>query len=175
MYGMKKTELTLLPYDPVWRDDFKAEKNRITSALGIPPERIEHVGSTSIATVHAKPIIDIAILCGDIGLGPVAGALQKLGYHYRGQYDDNPGHYYAVLDRGEVRLCQAHIYTSPNEDWRKKLIFRDVLSREVELAKEYSDYKLTLAESVANKSEYAEIKTRWMDSFILKVLEKHQS
>ena len=170
MYGMRRDELRLLPHDPAWEDDFSAEKNRIADALGDTSVRIEHVGSTSIPTVHAKPILDIAILCGEKGVEPVAGALRGLGYEYRGQYGDEVGHYYAVLDRANIRLCQAHIFTEATADWHSKLRFRDVLRQNLELAREYDDYKLGLAKVAADKREYAETKSRWVDTFIVKVM-----
>lgn len=170
MYGMKRDELRLLPHDPAWKDDFLAEKNRIACALGNPSMRIEHVGSTSIPTVHAKPILDIAVLCGEIGLEPVVRGLLGLGYEYRGRFDEEHGHHYAVFDRGNVRLCQAHIFTEATADWHSKLRFRDVLRQNLGLAREYDEYKLRLAEVAANKTEYAEVKTRWVDAFILKVM-----
>lgn len=170
-YGMRRDELRLLPHDPAWGADFLAESGRIAQALDDPSARIEHVGSTAIPTVHAKPILDIAILCGEKGLEPVARALRLLGYDYRGQYDDTEvGHYYAVLDKGNVRLCQAHIFTEATAGWHSNLRFRDVLRRDVELAREYDHYKLGLAKVAANKSEYAELKSRWVDDLILKVL-----
>jgi GrpB-like predicted nucleotidyltransferase (UPF0157 family) len=170
MYGMKKDQLQLLPHDPAWKDDFLTEKNRIAAALDDGSVLIEHVGSTAIPTIHAKPIIDIAILCGERGLEPLARALLGLGYDYRGLFGEEHSHYYAVLDEDNVRLCQAHIFTEANADWHSKLRFRDVLRRNPELAHEYDDYKQRLAKVVANKSEYAEIKTRWVDTFILKVM-----
>jgi GrpB-like predicted nucleotidyltransferase (UPF0157 family) len=170
MYGMRKDELRLLPHDPAWADDFLAEKKRIADALADASARIEHVGSTSIPTVHAKPILDIAILCGGKGIEPVVEALLGLGYDYRGRFDDAAGHHYAVLDSGNVRLCQAHIFTEATADWHSKLRFRDVLRQNLALAREYDDYKLGLAEAAASKTEYAEIKSRWVDTFITKVL-----
>lgn len=170
MYGMRRDELCLLPHDPAWEADFLAEKERITAHLCDPSARIEHVGSTSIPTVHAKPILDIAILCGDKGLDPLIHALKGLGYEYRGQFDDEAGHYYAVRDGGAVRLCQAHIFAEATPDWHAKLKFRDVLRRNHELAREYDEYKRWLAGVAANKTEYAEAKSRWVDTFVLKVL-----
>ena len=170
MYGMRKDELLLLPHDPAWEDDFLTEKNRIADVLGDHSARIEHVGSTSIPTVHAKPILDIAILCGEKGLEPAVQALLGLGYDYRRQFDDEAGHYYAVLDRANVRLCQAHIFTEATADWHSTLRFRDVLRRNLELAREYDDYKLGLARVAAHKTEYAEIKSRWVDAFMVKVM-----
>lgn len=166
---MKKSDLRLVPHDPAWPEDFLAEKRRIIDAAGEAAVCVEHVGSTSIPTVWAKPILDIAILCGAGGVEPVAAALRSLEYDYRGQYDEKPGRYYAVLDREGVRLCQAHVHTDATGDWADKLMFRHVLRRDLALAREYNDYKLALAETAANKNDYAETKTRWVDEFIVKV------
>ncbi len=170
MYGMNKSELRLMPHDVVWKDEFAAEHERIKSAVADLSVQIEHIGSTAIPTVWAKPILDIAVLCAAENLEAVADALTNLGYEYRGQYDEMSGHFYAVLDRDNIRFCQAHIYTEADADWHSKLKFRDVLSQNAELAREYNDYILELAQMVSNKSEYAEIKSKWVDSFILKVL-----
>jgi GrpB-like predicted nucleotidyltransferase (UPF0157 family) len=175
MYGMKRSELRLLPHDPAWSDDFITESNRIAAALLDASARIEHVGSTSIPRLHAKPILDIAILCGGAGLERVISALVGLGYEYRGRFGEKDGHYYAVLDAGDVRRCQAHIYTEENAGWRSKLRFRDVLRRNAELAREYDEYKLRLAKEVSGKSEYAEVKSRWVDTFILKFMSADSS
>ncbi len=170
MYGMNKSELRLMPHDGAWKDDFLVERERIETALADSSVLIEHIGSTSIPTVCAKPILDIAILCGAKGLKPIADALSKLGYEYRGQFDDENGHFYAVLDKDNIRFCQAHIYTEANADWYSKLKFRDCLRQNAELAREYNDYKFELANKVTDKSEYAEIKSKWVDTFILKIL-----
>jgi GrpB-like predicted nucleotidyltransferase (UPF0157 family) len=171
MYGMRRDELRLLPHDPAWENDFLVEKERISNLLEDPSARIEHVGSTSIPAVHAKPILDIAILCGEQGLDPLIRDLQELGYEYRGQFDEQQaGHYYAVRDRGAVRLCQAHIFAEATPEWHAQLKFRDVLRRHQELAREYDEYKRGLAEVAANKTEYAEVKARWVDTFMMKVL-----
>lgn len=170
MYGMNKSELRLMPHDVSWKDDFLAERERIKLAVADSSVIIEHIGSTAIPNVHAKPILDIAILCGAKGLKAVADALRKLGYEYRGQFDDERGHFYAVLDKENIRYCQAHIYREANKDWHSKLKFRDRLRQNAELAREYNDYKLELAQKVSNKSEYAEIKSKWVNTFILKIL-----
>ncbi len=78
MYGMKKDELRLLPHDPAWKDNFLAEKNRIAVVLQNSSVQIEHVGSTSIPTVHAKPILDIAVLCDEITIESVIRTLIQL-------------------------------------------------------------------------------------------------
>lgn len=171
MYGMDKRRLELVPHDENWKDDFLAEKRRITAALDDTDARVEHVGSTSIPKIHAKPILDIAVLCGGKNPAAVAAALESLGYDYRGRFDDQEdGHFYAVRDEGHVRLCQAHIYSEANADWHAKLKFRDSLRENAALAREYEEYKLRLARTTSDKSAYAAIKTKWLDEFILKVL-----
>ncbi len=167
---MNKGELRLRAHDVSWKNDFSTERERIEFAVADSSVLIEHIGSTAIPTVYAKPILDIAILCGAKGLEVVADALPKLGYVYRGNYDDESGHFYAVLDKGNIRYCQAHIYTEANADWHSKLKFRDRLRENAELAREYNDYKLELAKQVSDKSEYAAIKTKWVEVFILKIL-----
>jgi GrpB-like predicted nucleotidyltransferase (UPF0157 family) len=142
MYGMDKKKLQLMPYDVSWKDDFLSESERIKSAAHDSSIQIEHVGSTSIPNIYAKPILDMAILCGEKGLEVVANALENLGYDYRGQFDEKQGHFYAVLDKGSIRFVQAHIYTEETEDWHSKLMFRDVLRENAELVKEYNDYKI---------------------------------
>lgn len=170
MYGMNKSELRLVPHDANWEDDFAAESERIKSAVNVSSIRVEHIGSTSIPGIYAKPILDIAVLCDEKNLEAIIEGLQKLGYEYRGHYDENSGYFYAVLDKENVRYCQAHVYTEENDDWHLKLKFRNRLRENSELAREYNDYKLDLARKISNKSEYAEIKTKWVDQFILKIL-----
>ena len=169
MYGMNRDKLCLLPHDLTWKDDFLSEKHRIEAVLQDASVQIEHIGSTSIPSIHAKPILDLAVLCGERGVEPVAEALTALGYEYRGLSADRSGHYYAVRQQNNIRFCQAHIYLQPMSDWHSYLIFRDVLREHPDLAQEYDDYKLGLAKAVTDKSEYAKIKTQWIDTFILRV------
>ena len=169
MYGMKRDNLCLLPHDPAWKDDFLSEKHRITAVLQDSSVQIEHIGSTSIPSVHAKPILDLAILCGKRGVEPVAAALAALSYQYRGLSPERSGHYYAVREQNNIRFCQAHISQEPTRDWHDYLLFRDVLREHLDLAREYDEYKLGLAKVVPDKSEYANIKTQWIATFILKV------
>ena len=111
MYGMNKTKLILLPHDTSWAIDFANEKERILNALPRSTISIEHVGSTAIPRIYAKPILDIAVLCDEVELLCVSHIFEKLGYEYRDQYGEQPHHYYAVLDRNGMRYCQVHLYT----------------------------------------------------------------
>lgn len=175
MFGMNKKKLQLMPHDTTWKNDFLSESKRIEAAVNDHSIQIEHIGSTSIPNINAKPILDIAILCGEKGLEAVAKALQNLGYDYRGQFEDEIGHFYAVLDKGDIRFVQAHIYSEKTDDWFLKLKFRDVLSQNPKLAVEYNDYKLKLTGTTSNKKHYAEMKDKWVDTFILKVFAENKN
>ena len=79
-----KRPVDFIAHDPSWIDDFVAESRKIREVLVESSITVEHVGSTAIPTVHAKPILDIAILCGEGGINPVIQALVRVGYEYRG-------------------------------------------------------------------------------------------
>jgi hypothetical protein len=55
--GIEKRDIEIFDYDPRWRDEFEAHAERIADALGAAALRIEHVGSTSVPGLAAKPII----------------------------------------------------------------------------------------------------------------------
>ena len=89
MYGMRRNELRVVPHDPTWKDDFAAEKDRILHSLGDGKVQIEHVGSTAIETVYAKPVLDIAILCDEDGFATLVELWTNL-VEYRGSTKTNP-------------------------------------------------------------------------------------
>lgn len=64
--GLKNNEVRLVEYSPKWRDEFERSKNLILDHTHIPENRIEHIGSTSIIGMSAKPIIDIVIGVDDL-------------------------------------------------------------------------------------------------------------
>ncbi len=130
------------------------------------------VGSTSIPLVYAKPIIDIAILCGAKDLSVFESKLIDLGYDFRGQYGLQKQHYYAVFDKSGVRYFQIHLYTEATDDLQCKITFRDALNENPSLAQEYSTYKKWLVGQVNSKNKYAEVKSNWLDSFIKKMPNK---
>ena len=100
MYGMKRDQLQLLPYDPAWEDDFLGEKNEY-SDIGGRFSLIEHVGSTRYDD-PPKPIL-IAILCERKKLEHWPGH-DQLGYDTR-QFAKKRAAYYAIRDK-KTLLCR---------------------------------------------------------------------
>lgn len=172
MYGMRRGTLRVVEHDPSWAEDFRREHDRIREALSFDATvKIEHIGSTSIPIVRAKPIIDIAIGTSEEAREAVTQRLISIGYEYRGAFEGQPGHYYLVRDVGQVRMNHIHLWVLPNKGWDAHLRFRDVLRSRPDLAKRYDEAKVKLAEECGdNKILYAELKERWVDTFIGEVM-----
>lgn len=82
---MNTKHIVVLPYDERWKQDFQTIRDEIQEALGPLALAIEHVGSTSVPGLSAKPIIDIDVVIKDASvLGPVISSLAKIGYRHEG-------------------------------------------------------------------------------------------
>jgi GrpB-like predicted nucleotidyltransferase (UPF0157 family) len=154
---MFRTEMKLLPHDPLWRDWFTTEAERLMSVLDGVALRIEHVGSTAVPDLLAKPIIDIAVIVASSDdfercVEPVVG----LGYEYRGQHGEDPLRRYFVLERASKRLAQLHLCADESPSWRHAVAFRDLLRTRADLRTAYAREKMRVAEAVGwNKGEYS--------------------
>jgi GrpB-like predicted nucleotidyltransferase (UPF0157 family) len=154
---MSPSRLVLVPYDPAWPRLFEEEARRITAAMGTHVMRVEHVGSTAVPDLLAKPVIDIGVAVSSAAAADACIApLTSLGYEYRGMHGDDPARRYYVLNRDGRRAVQIHVYILPATAWDEMLRFRDALRAYPELAASYIAEKQRVAESVAwNKLEYS--------------------
>ena len=117
--------IALVPYDPTWPSRFEEWKQRLLAALPQPPHRIDHVGSTAVPGLAAKPVVDIQISVGDPNdEASYVPAIESLGVQLRNRDEDHrffrP---FAALPRDvHVHVCQA------GSEWeRRHLLFRDYL------------------------------------------------
>ena len=151
--GLRAGTVQVAPYDTRWPSLFASEAARVAVALGALPLRLEHIGSTSVPGLPAKPIIDI--LAGRPAGSPVEpyiAALVRAGYEHRGEAGI-PGRQY--FRRGEPRLFHVHLAETHGEFWRAHLVFRDVLRARPELAAEYAALKHRLtARHPADREAY---------------------
>ena len=137
--------IIIVDYDLNWPGLFQSLRKRIAVALGDMAAAIEHVGSTAVPGLAAKPIIDIDVLLKSETMLPVAiQRLASLGYIYRGDL--------GVPER-EAFFAPAgdpphHLYVCPPccAEFRRHLAFRDYLRAHPKDAKTYADLKITLAE-----------------------------
>lgn len=139
--GIEKREIRLVDYRPTWPDRFAEERDRIAVALGAVARRIDHIGSTSVPGLVAKPIIDIDLSVPEVEdegayLEPLLGA----GYRLRVR---EPGH---RLVRTPERDVHVHICTVGSEWERRHLLFRDWLRHDARDRTAYGQLKQRLAQ-----------------------------
>ena len=139
---MATKHVVVLPYDEQWKQDFLMIKDELTSALGQLAIRIEHIGSTSVAGLSAKPIIDIDVVIKDYTvLEDVVSALGEIGYQHEGNLGIAGRE--AFKYDGKEHLKKHHLYVCPEDspELRRHLAFRDFLRAHPEAVREYSRIK----------------------------------
>ena len=130
------------PYDETWKTDFIAIRDELNPALEGLVLRIEHVGSTSVEGLSAKPVIDIDVVIQDRSILPdVISALQKIGYRHEGDLGI-PGRD-AFKYEGKEHLRKHHLYvcSQDSEELRRHIAFRDYLRSNPDAVAEYSRIK----------------------------------
>ncbi|MBD3192632.1 MAG: GrpB family protein [Candidatus Heimdallarchaeota archaeon] len=160
-------------YDPNWPKEFEEEKQRLLSLIGSHVIGIEHVGSTAVPGLGAKPIIDILIGLKDLNdAKSCIPLLERLNYEYVPEYEDElpERRYFRKPPRGQGRRkFHIHMVATSSDFWERQLLFRDYLRLHPEVAKEYYILKKELvAKFTNNRRMYTDNKT----VFITKVLEK---
>jgi GrpB-like predicted nucleotidyltransferase (UPF0157 family) len=135
--------VTLAAYDPLWPEEFRAEAERMARVCDDLEIRIEHVGSTSIPGLSAKPIIDIAVgVPPRIDRTPYIQALKEIGYEHLGAYGLAGRDYFR---RGSPRSHHVHMWSWSSRQWRDHLAFRDYLRAHADARMEYEILKRELA------------------------------
>ena len=130
------------PYDEAWAQNFMEISAEIRAALGELALRIEHVGSTSVRGLSAKPIIDLDVVIRDDSVfETVVSRLQAIGYRHEGDLGI-PGRE-AFAYEGKDHLQKHHLYVCPADsaELKRHLAFRDYLRAHPEAAVEYSRVK----------------------------------
>ena len=132
--------VTLTAWDPAWPARFERERDRIRRALGDVARRVEHIGSTSVAGLAAKPIVDILVTVLDADdEGAFVEALVSAGYVLRVR---EPGH---RLFRTPDVAVHVHVLADSDPEADRYLIFRDRLRSSAEDRIAYERLKRELA------------------------------
>ena len=139
---IRRKRVVVLPYDEAWNRDFIRISTRIKSALEGLAIRIEHVGSTSVPGLSAKPIIDLDVVIEDGSwLEAVITALGGIGYRHEGDLGIAGREAFAY--EGKEHLRKHHLYVCPSNsaELKRHLAFRDYLRARPEAAREYGRIK----------------------------------
>lgn len=144
-----------------------AEKTIRTLQKLIPEARdIQHVGSTAIRSIDAKPIVDIAVALDDVQ--SVTSHIEELagyGIIYRGS--DVPGQILFIIGEGNIRTHHIHIVKWRGKAWNNYIMFRDYMNSHPDKAAEYEKLKKQLASSFPdNRRAYTEGKAGFIEKII---------
>lgn len=142
--GLERGKVALMPHNPEWDNIFQSEKKRLLKALGKTVLDIQHVGSTAIPNISAKPIIDIAILVTSLGeTGKRGGLMEKLGYYKK--KEERKDRLLFIKGPEEDRMVYVHIGDGSSDEVREMILFRDHLLQNPAVAEEYMRMKQKLA------------------------------
>lgn len=171
--------IDLVPYDPKWPTQFEELRRALAEPLGEVAARIEHVGSTSVAGLRAKPILDIDIvLRSPADLEETIARLAVLGYQYEGDLGIAGRESFKGLDRHVPRDRSARAWPTHNlyvcapesDTLKRHLAFRDALRASSEDVARYERLKDELALKYRNDREgYVEGKTEFVNEVLARV------
>lgn len=167
-------------YKESWIEDFHEIKKVVNEALINLPISIEHVGSTSIPGLAAKPIIDIDIVYDkDVAFDEIKRSLEKIGYDHNGN-QGIPGR--EVFKRSKTAIIYDvldsiahHLYVCPidSEELERHLLFRDYLTENEAARTQYQNMKYEIAAAVnQDKKKYAALKEERARTFINSIITK---
>jgi GrpB-like predicted nucleotidyltransferase (UPF0157 family) len=155
--------IELAPYNPDWPAKYELEAQRLIPVFGEQLISIQHIGSTAIPGIKAKPVIDIMIVVQDLELVEEFNPeMIGLGYTPRGEAGI-PGRRFFRKDTQEIRSHHVHVYARGHEAIQTQLNFRDFLRAHPEDAQAYSRLKEALAAAYPfDPGMYTESKTEFI-------------
>ncbi|MBM7553941.1 GrpB family protein [Thalassobacillus pellis] len=166
---MTKPIVKLNEYNPEWENEFENGRKKIIKAIGDKIAGIEHIGSTSIKGLKAKPIIDIMVGIEDLSNTSIlVSPLSEIEFEYvpKPELKDRRFFRKGLWGRG---TCHLHICEIHSTEWVEKLLFRNYLRKNPEMVKEYALLKEELATKYKfDRSTY----TQQKEPFIVDIIEK---
>ncbi len=163
--SLEHAAIAISEYDPAWPERFRAEAQRISAALGGRERCVEHIGSTSVPGLAAKPVVDILLVLDDPGdEGSYLPALEAAGYELRVR---EPGFWEHRMLRTPARDVHVHVFPPDTPEIERYLLFRDRLRENAAERELYEATKRRLAaEDWPTMQHYAEAKTEIVEAII---------
>ena len=149
--GLRRFTVRLVEHEPAWAALFASEAAEIRRHAGEGVVDVQHVGSTAVPGLMAKPILDIAVAVSTPETVPiVAHRLGDGGYIDRGSAGRDGGHLVVKEAAPDVRTVHIHIVDVADPQWRDYLRFRDMLRDDEALRRVYGVLKTSLARACAD-------------------------
>ncbi|MBI1256006.1 MAG: hypothetical protein GC204_00915 [Chloroflexi bacterium] len=155
MLGLQRGTVQVVDYSPEWAALFEQERQRLADALGSLALDIQHIGSTSVPGLAAKPILDVGVaIAAETDVDSCVPLLEALGYRYEGFRATSSDYFFDVGP--ETHLTHyLHMLLIDSDGWRNYLRFRDTLIAHPELRDQYMHLKQALAVEYAdNRKAY---------------------
>lgn len=165
-----KRPVRIVDYTPHWSSLYKKEKREIHKVVGHIIVRVEHIGSTAVRNLGAKPIIDIMV-----GVSHLSDAdkciepLESIGYEYVSEYEESMSErrYFHKGKPPKEQHYHLHMVELASDFWKRHLLFRDYLRSHPEVAQEYYELKKKLAaEHCSDREGYTESKASFIESVV---------
>jgi 16S rRNA processing protein RimM len=136
----------LVASEPAWSEQATAEAARIDRTLGESDSGIEHIGSTAVPGLEARPIVDLLVTRrGRDGIEEIQRPLARLGYQHLPGVEYGPDHELFVAPAARPRRFHVHVCVAGSDSERRHLAFRDRLRADAELRREYDEVRRHLA------------------------------
>ncbi|MFH1866899.1 MAG: GrpB family protein [Patescibacteria group bacterium] len=169
MIGLLRKKVTLVSYQPNWDKLYKREEKRLLSVIGSDVEDIQHIGSTAVPGIMAKPIIDIAIGVKHFSTcKKCIKPIEKLGYKYAKGAGMVKSRYLFVKGSKKGITHHLHLVKLNERSWKNCILFRDYLRKHKIAVKEYNRLKKKLAKKYKNDRDTYTVKKSY---FIKKILD----
>jgi len=169
----------IFDYDRRWPRLYEEEKRLILGVIGHAVVGIEHIGSTAVQGLGAKPIIDIMIAVSHLRVAPkCVKPLESIGYEYVAEYEElmPERRYFHKGKPPKEQHYHLHMVELTSDFWKRHLLFRDYLRTHPEVAQEYFDLKRRLAAEYGSDREgYTDAKTGFIESVVSKARAQAQS
>lgn len=156
-----RQQIVVQDYDPRWPEIYEQDRTAIARALGPMVQAIEHVGSTAVPGLAAKPIIDIIVGVSAGDLDRVIEPLTGIGYEYGPDWEISMPRrrYFRRLAPDGSHTEHLHVVPYGGEFWTRHLRFRDYLRAHPDAAREYGELKKRLAQEHQGSIDYTFAKT----------------
>jgi GrpB-like predicted nucleotidyltransferase (UPF0157 family) len=151
--------VAIVAYDPLWPSRFEVWRDRLARAIGVPALRIEHIGSTAVPGLAAKPVVDIQVSVPDVAdEDSYVPAIESVGFGLRYR-NEGLGWRYFRPPPGLPREAQVHVCSAGSESERLHLLFRDYLRAHPAEADAYAAAKrVAAARHPADRIAYTDAK-----------------
>lgn len=162
---LRPIAVELVSHDPRWAEQAVAEADRLATALGPIALGVEHIGSTAIPGIHAKPIIDLLAAVSTLtALDARRLALEGLGYAWHGENGLVGRRYCTLSDQASGRRrIQLHCFAHGSPDIARHVAFRDHLRARPALAAAYDAIKRACRDRHPHDSyAYSDCKGDWI-------------